>query len=389
MAKRKVKKDVPLTRKQVSRREKERRQRLILIGIAIAIGCLIAGILGYGAYQELVAKPAAPVARVNGVPIETTDYQKRVLLERMNIDAGIQMLQVQRSSYDPEEDATMIDFIDQQISYYYTERNLLDGEGPLDQMIEEELIRQAAAEQGIEVTSEEIDRRIEENFGYYGDEPTPTPSPSPSTATITSTSEITPTEELTPMTRVEFEESYAQRIGALEERIGLTDADYRELFRTQLLKEKMQEFVGQQVPTTELQVRARHILVDTEEEANAVLERLQQGEDFATVAMEVSQDTLSAELGGDLGWFPRGKMDPAFEEVAFSLPVGEISDVVETSYGFHIILVEDRDEDRELDADMLEQRKSEAFDAWLTDLRAEADIQKYWSADKVPPESGT
>jgi foldase protein PrsA len=389
MAKRKVKKDVPLTRKQVSRREKERRQRLILIGIAIAIGCLIAGILGYGAYQELVAKPAAPVARVNGVPIETEDYQKRVLLERMNIDAGIQMLQVQRSSYDPEEDAVMIDFIDQQISYYYTERNLLDGEGPLDQMIEEELIRQAAAEQGIEVTSEEIDRRIEENFGYYGDEPTPTPSPSPSTATITSTSEITPTEELTPMTRVEFEESYAQRIGALEERIGLTDADYRELFRTQLLREKMQEFVGQQVPTTELQVRARHILVDTEEEANAVLERLQQGEDFATVAMEVSQDTLSAELGGDLGWFPRGKMDPAFEEVAFSLPVGEISDVVETSYGFHIILVEDRDEDRELDADMLEQRKSEAFDAWLTDLRAEADIQKYWSADKVPPESGT
>jgi foldase protein PrsA len=389
MAKRKVKKDVPLTRKQVSRREKERRQRLILIGIAIAIGCLIAGILGYGAYQELVAKPAAPVARVNGVPIETEDYQKRVLLERMNIDAGIQMLQVQRSSYDPEEDAVMIDFIDQQISYYYTERNLLDGEGPLDQMIEEELIRQAAAEQGIEVTSEEIDRRIEENFGYQGDEPTPTPSPSPSTATITSTSEITPTEELTPMTRVEFEESYAQRIGALEERIGLTDADYRELFRTQLLREKMQEFVGQQVPTTELQVRARHILVDTEEEANAVLERLQQGEDFATVAMEVSQDTLSAELGGDLGWFPRGKMDPAFEEVAFSLPVGEISDVVETSYGFHIILVEDRDEDRELDADMLEQRKSEAFDAWLTDLRAEADIQKYWSADKVPPESGT
>jgi foldase protein PrsA len=389
MAKRKVKKDVPLTRKQVSRREKERRQRLILIGIAIAIGCLIAGILGYGAYQELVAKPAAPVARVNGVPIETTDYQKRVLLERMNIDAGIQMLQVQRSSYDPEEDATMIDFIDQQISYYYTERNLLDGEGPLDQMIEEELIRQAAAEQGIEVTSEEIDRRIEENFGYYGDEPTPMPSPSASTATITSTSEITPTEELTPMTRAEFEQSYAERIGALEERIGLTDADYRELIRTQLLREKMQEFVGQQVPTTEPQVRARHILVDTEEEANAVLERLQQGEDFATLAMEVSQDTLSAELGGDLGWFPRGKMDPAFEEVAFSLPVGEISDVVETSYGFHIILVEDRDEDRELDADMLEQRKAEAFEAWLTDLRAEADIQKYWSADKVPPESGT
>jgi foldase protein PrsA len=387
MAKRKVKTDVPLTRKQVSRREKERRQRLTLIGIAIVIGCLIAGILGYGAYQELVAKPAAPIARVNGVPIQTKDYQKRVLLERMNIDAGIQMLQAQRTSYDPEEDAMIVSLIDQQISYYYTERNLLDGEGPLDQLIEEELIRQAAAEQGIEVSAEEIDRRIEENFGYYGEQPTP--SPSSSTTTITSTSEITPTEEPTPMTRAAFEELYADRVGALEESIGLTDADYREIVRTQLIREKMQEFVGQQVPTTEPQVRARHILVDTEEEANAVLERLEQGEDFATVAMEVSQDTASAEAGGDLGWFPRGMMDTAFEDVAFSLPVGEISEVVETSYGFHIILVEERDEDRELDADMLEQRKSEAFEVWLQDLQAEANIEKYWSADKVPPESGT
>ncbi len=387
MAKRRVKKEVSLTRKQLSRRDRERRQRLTLIGLAVGVGCLIAAVLGYGVYQELVAKPAAPVATVNGVPIQKQVYQKTVLLDRMNIDAAIKNWQAQRAAYDPDADEWMISLIDQQISYYYTERDLLDGEGPVDDLIREELIRQAAAEQGIDVSSDEIDRRIEENFGYYREQPTP--SPSPATATITSTSEVTPTEQATPMSRTEFENQYTNTLSSLEKSTGLTEADYRAIVRTQLLTERMQEFVGEEVPTSELQMRARHILVDTEEEANAVLERLQQGEDFATVAMEVSQDTGSAEEGGDLGWFPLGVMDTAFEDVAFSLAVGELSGVVESSYGFHIILVEERDEDRELDADMLEQRKSESFQAWLLDLEAEADIVKHWSADMVPPETST
>ncbi len=388
MAKRRVKKEVPLTRKQLSRREKERRQRLILIGLAIGVGCLIAAVLGYGAYQELVAKPAAPVATVNGVAIQRQAYEKRVLLQRTNIDGAIQDWQTQRSLYTSEEDAWMIDLIDQQISYYYTQRDLVDGEQPVDDMIQEELIRQAAAAQGIEVSADEIDRAIEEEFGYDRDAPTPSPSPSPTT-TITSTSEVTATEQATPMSLAEFKEQYAETLSALEERIGLTESDYREIIRTRLLTEKMEEFVGEQVPTSELQVRARHILVGTQEEADAVLERLEQGEDFATVAMEVSTDTVSAEEGGELGWFPMGVMDTAFEEAAFSLAVGELSGVVESSYGFHIIEVEERDEDRELDADMLAQRKSEAFQMWLEDLEAEADIVKYWSEEMVPPESAT
>jgi foldase protein PrsA len=386
MAKRRVKKEVPLTRKQLSRREKERRQRLTLIGVAIGIGCLIAAVLGYGAYQELVAKPGAPVATVNGVAITRQAYEKRVLLQRMNIDAAIQDWQTQRTLYASEEDEWMISLIDQQISYYYTQRDLLDGEGPVDELIQEELIRQAAAAQGIEVSSDEVDRAIEERFGYYREQPTPSPSP---TTTITSTTEVTATEQATPMSLEEFEEAYAENLAAFKENTGLTEAEYKEMVRTQLLTERMQESVGAQVPTSELQIRARHILVETEEEANAVLERLEQGEDFATVAMEISQDTVSAEEGGDLGWFPLGVMDTDFEDAAFSLAVGELSGVVESSYGFHIILVEERDEDRELDADMLAQRKEEAFQVWLQDLEAEADIVRYWSADMVPPESGT
>ena len=384
MAKRKVKKEVPLTRKQISRREKERRQRLILIGIATAIGCLILAILGFGAYQELIAKPSAPVARVNGVPISTQTYEKKLLLERMNIDANIQNMQAQRSLYDPETDAFLLSIIDQQISQLSLQSQILSDESFVDRLIEEELIRQAAQREGISVSPEEIDHQIEQEFGYFGEEPTP--APSPTTDVITSTSEITPTEAPTPMTRARFEELLGNVLTALQEGAGITEAEYREIVATGLYREKMQEFVGQQVSTSEPQVRARHILVDTEEEAQAVLERLEDGEDFALLATEVSTDTLSAELGGDLGWFARGKMDPTFEEAAFDLAVGEISDIVETAFGFHIILVEERDEDRELDDQMLDQRKNEAFQVWLIDLRAEAEIEKYWSLDMVPPE---
>jgi parvulin-like peptidyl-prolyl isomerase len=384
MAKRKVKKEVPLTRKQISRREKERRQRLIVLGVAVAIGCLILGILGFGVYQELVAKPAAPVAIVNGVPISTQAYQKRVRLQRMNIDANIEAMQAQRSQYDPEADAFVLSIIDQQISQLSLQRDLLNEESFLDQLIQEELIRQAAEREGISVSPEEIDLRIEEDFGYSREEPTP--APSPTTGVITSTSEVTPTEAPTPMTRARFEELYGNMLSTLQEGAGLSEADYRQIVAARIYREKMEEFVGQQVPTREPQVRVRHILLDTEEEAQAVLKRLEDGEDFSLLATEVSTDTTTAQQGGELGWLPKGEMSDAFDEVAFNLPVGQISDVVETPGGFDIIQVEERDEDRELDPAILDQRKTDAFQVWLSDLQGEANIEKHWSADKVPPE---
>jgi peptidyl-prolyl cis-trans isomerase D len=99
-------------------------------------------------------------------------------------------------------------------------------------------------------------------------------------------------------------------------------------------------------------VRARHILLripsgasDQEiarirKRAEAVLARVRSGEDFATVAREVSEDTGSKDRGGDLGFFPRGQMAPAFEQAAFSLEPGQTSDLVRTDFGFHVIRVE-------------------------------------------------
>ena len=83
-------------------------------------------------------------------------------------------------------------------------------------------------------------------------------------------------------------------------------------------------------------VHCAHILVKTEKEANSVLERLKKGEKFSSIAKEVSL-CPSKKRGGDLGTFGRGKMVKEFEKAAFALQKGQISPIVKTKFGYHVI----------------------------------------------------
>jgi peptidyl-prolyl cis-trans isomerase C len=94
----------------------------------------------------------------------------------------------------------------------------------------------------------------------------------------------------------------------------------------------------QQKPEEE--VRARHILVETEPDAQAALKRVKAGEDFAKVANEMSKDPGSK--GGELGWFTKERMVPEFADAAFKMQPGQISDPVKSQFGWHIIQVEER-----------------------------------------------
>jgi peptidyl-prolyl cis-trans isomerase C len=92
--------------------------------------------------------------------------------------------------------------------------------------------------------------------------------------------------------------------------------------------------------TPEKEVRARHILVDSEDKAKEILAKLKAGGDFVALAKENSKDP-GAATGGDLGYFTKSQMVPEFAEAAFKLEKGQLSDPVKTQFGWHIIKVED------------------------------------------------
>jgi peptidyl-prolyl cis-trans isomerase C len=135
----------------------------------------------------------------------------------------------------------------------------------------------------------------------------------------------------------------------------------------------------------EQEVRARHILLATEEEAKAALKRVRGGEDFAKVATELSKDPGSE--GGDLGFFTKDKMVPEFAEAAFKLDVGQISEPVKSQFGWHIIKVEAKREKPFPTFDQVKDQvarylgqKSQAD--MISKLRAEAKVERTEAAPK-------
>ena len=134
----------------------------------------------------------------------------------------------------------------------------------------------------------------------------------------------------------------------------------------------------------EEQVVTSHILLEDEETAKEVLAKVKAGEDFAELAKEYSTDTSTNEDGGDLGYISRNEMDEAFEEAAFALEKGAVSEVVQTAEGYHIIKVTNKvpaeeavfeDVKKEVYADLLESRVSEEYATWVAEKQEEYDIE--------------
>jgi peptidyl-prolyl cis-trans isomerase C len=150
----------------------------------------------------------------------------------------------------------------------------------------------------------------------------------------------------------------------------------------QLYDEATKQMTGQQ------EVRARHILVKTEDEAKAIIAELKNGGDFAELAKQKSTDPGAAE-GGDLGYFPKEEMVPEFAEAAFKLDKGQISEPVHTRFGWHVIKVEDK---RDRQVPPFEQvrdqlathlvRKAQA--EMITKLRADAKIERLEAPAQQP-----
>ena len=138
------------------------------------------------------------------------------------------------------------------------------------------------------------------------------------------------------------------------------------------------EAIGQMKKETE--VHARHILVETEDEAKAVVAELKKGADFAELAKAKSKDPGSAD-GGDLGYFTKDQMVPEFSEVAFKLDKGQLSDPVKSQFGWHVIKVEDKRNRQPPEFDKVKDQLENFVvrrqqSALITKLRAEGKIER-------------
>lgn len=195
------------------------------------------------------------------------------------------------------------------------------GRQLLAQMIREELIRQGAAKYGIQVTDEQVAAEIDGLKAQFG-------------------SDASLEQALSQYGMTLDDLRHQIRVNLLLEAIASKDVTVSDDEVKKYYDEHKEDFKEPE------KVKARHILVKDEKAANEVRKELAGGADFAELAKAKSEDTGSKDKGGDLGYFQRGVMDPAFEKVAFELKIGETSGPVKSSFGYHIIRVEDRKPER-------------------------------------------
>ncbi len=169
-------------------------------------------------------------------------------------------------------------------------------------------------------------------------------------------------------------------------RAGLSLGQFREFIKGDIAVQKLQMKLMEEVKLTPddlREVRASHILVSTEAQAKAILQELRSGADFAVLAKKYSLDTGSARKGGDLGYFSSGTMVEQFEKAAFGLKPGEISGIIRTQFGYHILKVTDsrlrqfpqakKGESSEQIA--LREKQENIFRRWYTGVRGKAKVE--------------
>jgi hypothetical protein len=171
------------------------------------------------------------------------------------------------------------------------------------------------------------------------------------------------------------EESYRRWL----EENHFTATTFQQALINEMLAAKMIEEILSTVSTTELHANARHILVATQAEAEALRQEIVAGADFAELAVLYSMDLSTRPAGGDLGWFTRGTLTmPSVEEIVFQLQPGEISDVIASELGFHIVQLVGL-EDRLLSYEALSRKQLQSVENWLDEKWEQAEIEIFSS----------
>jgi parvulin-like peptidyl-prolyl isomerase len=379
--------------------EERRLERLLILGVSV-VGIVVVGVLGYGIVSERIIKPRQPVATVDETPIRTADFQARVKFRRLQLQNQIgymyQQLQVLATQDTESGSQSFQDYVQGQIndlqSQLAPENAEAIGQQVLDQMIQEELVRQEAQRRDIAVSAEELQDSIHESFGYDPDA-TPAPSSSPPLTTTESLtmSQPTPAPTPTPMTEADFLEMYNGYIRDGLKPLGISEQQYRSWVEISLLTERLQEDMKEELPQEAEQIKLRYLSVGDQERAENLAQRLDSGEDFQTLADEVRSDEEMPGFSSELDWLPKDllamRLSEDLADLAFSLEVGEHTEPVtlgEEGRSHYIIEVTGH-ETRELEPSALDSMAREAFQAWLDAQQQSLVERKSWQ-NRVPME---
>jgi parvulin-like peptidyl-prolyl isomerase len=342
---------------------------LVLIGGVLAI-LIVLGIPAYGYYHEVLRVGDLPAATVDGESFSLEQYARYAGTRQAILTQEI----TQERALAPAPSATPVPNLTPAQQQAQTTLQALEseqsqiGSTALSQLVEAKLLVDEGKAHNLTVTPGELaDARR-----WLMSAPLTPPlsgglAPAPATLPMTTT--------------VALADAQAA-FGKITSNSRLLTSDQVDelIVRPAVLKTKLIDALAGQVQTSGPQVHARHILVATEPEALNVKKDLDNGASFADEAKKYSTDTSNKDKAGDLGWFGKGVMDPAFEQSAFSLKVGETSQPVKSSFGYHIIQVLESDPNRSFDPARVEQLREQGYQAWLSKSQSDAKKVNYGHA---------
>lgn len=309
--------------------------RKTILGVVLL---LVVGLLVTGCGEK-------KLATVNGEVVTQSEFERRLDTVQRYYESNMGV------TFEGESGAEMLKNLQEMV---------------LDQLVTEHLLQQEARKQKLTATKEEVQARIEQDKLSVGGE-----------------------------------EAY---LDILKNQVKMTEREYQTEVEKQIVVEKLyQQVVGTQTVSDEEiqnyyeenkanyiqpeQIKARHILVATEEEGNNILKEIKAGADFAQLAAEKSIDPSAKENQGDLGYFAEdAQFVQEFKDAAFKLKVGEMtSKPVKTEFGYHIIRIEDKKSAGQqsfeevkgsIGEELKSNKESTQFQQYLEDLRNQAKIEK-------------
>jgi hypothetical protein len=394
-------KNRPATRMSHKHRARAERERLQVRWIVIALVAtlvIVVGLLAYGLYDSRAIQPHIMIASVNGEKIDKAQFQGRMRIIQRELASQLSQYLQMESLFgnDPQLIQNLRD-IESQIQTQLANPEVL-GRDILNSLVKEAVVRQEAAKRGISVDQSEIEHQIELSFSFYA-EGTPTPRPTftpPPTATVDATAQAeatattaptagpsptaaptsTPAPTPTEYTRQLFEEDYQSFISSLSD-WDIRESDYLAFVESSLLQDKLREDFDPEIERDQEQVHIQRILVDSEETAQEVLAKLDDGAAWEDMVTEYSVDFSTVDAGGEVGWKALGEIVNEFGQsglAVFATEAGKIAGPLETQDGWNLFRVEAH-EVRPLSDTAYQAAADEAFTNWLQQLQDEAEVQ--------------